>query len=88
MVYFAVWGHTAAKGKTLDYDIIAWQMEGNNIALAQSDNGDAWLMAKGPEVLNQAQSFLEFLHSIPQPLKIGVVDPTGKILNFRSAPLH
>lgn len=72
------------------YDIIAWQdtNDGMNLALARTTAGLAWMARELPIGERPNQNFLEFLESIPEPLSVGVIDPTGKILNFRSTPLH
>jgi hypothetical protein len=71
----------------MQYDVIVWQIEGFNLALARTEAGLQWLRDTDPVGQGDA-FFLDYLESIPAHLRIGVLDPTGKLLNFRSGVLH
>lgn len=71
----------------MQYDIIALQCQGKNVALGCSPAGHEFLA----NFEEQADwSFLDFIQSIGigSDLNIGVLDPTGTTLNFMSHPLH
>lgn len=76
------------------YDIITWAIEGHNLAIGQTPAGIDYLRQHDPMCLvdipsGQGESlFLEFLEEIPKRLRVGVLDPTGKIHNFCSGVLH
>jgi hypothetical protein len=69
------------------YDIIALQCEGRNVALGCSNAGHEFLaqFEEKPD-----WDFLEFIQSISigSDLTVGVLDPTGKTLNFGHGVLH
>ena len=69
------------------HDIIALQCQGKNVALAGTPQGHEFLaqFVEHPE-----WDFLDFIQALglQSDLCIGVLDPTGKTLNFVSHPLH
>lgn len=71
----------------MHYDIIAWQIDGMNLALAQSEEGIKYLQSLEP-VCQGDDLFLTYLHALPHYLRVGVLDPMGKIHNFSSGVLH
>lgn len=76
------------------YDIIAWAIEDNCVAIGHTPQGVEFLRQFDDNCVVDVPSgqgdnlFLTFLEGIPKNLKIGVLDPTGKIHNFRSGVLH
>lgn len=70
------------------FDIIAWQIDGTNFALASSDKGVQFLgsdfpLPKGDDL------FEEFVQSLPSDMCIGVLCPDGQICKyFMSGVLH
>jgi hypothetical protein len=71
------------------YDLIAWQdtNDGMNLVVARSRAGLDWMFKCMPNGESPGD-FLRFIESIPKTLRVGVIDPTGKILNFTSGLLH
>jgi hypothetical protein len=71
----------------MQYDIIALQCQGTNVALGQTPEGHEFLaqFEEKPD-----WDFLEFIQSISinSNLRVGVLDPTGKTLNFGHGVLH
>jgi len=71
----------------MQYDIIALQCQGKNVALGCSLAGHEFLAGfhEKPE-----WNFMDFIQSIAlnSDLNIGVLDPDGRTLNFTSHPLH
>lgn len=70
----------------IPYDIVALEFHGHNVAIPMSDAGEAWV--KSRHHAPDGFSFLTFLSQMPDILRIGVLDPTGNVLNFTSHPLH
>lgn len=73
----------------MQYDLVAWQdtNDGMNIVLAKTEAGLQWMFKCLPNGEAPGE-FLAFIESIPKTLRVGVLDPTGKILNFTSGVLH
>lgn len=75
-------------------DIIAWQIDGYNVAIGYTDRGVDELRKWDPECFPHIPSgqgeeeFIKWLSSFTEGISIGVLDPTGKLLNFRSGVLH
>jgi hypothetical protein len=70
----------------MQYDIIALQCQGTNVALGGTPAGHEFLsrFRDKPE-----WNFMDFIQSIAlSGLNIGVLDPDGQTLNFTSHPLH
>lgn len=67
----------------IPYDIVALEFHGRNVAIPMSEKGEAAVKKLKPE-----GSFLTFLSQMPETLRLGVLDPTGNVLNFTSQPLH
>lgn len=78
----------------MPYDIIAWAIEDNCVAIGHTPEGVDYLRGFDPTCLVDIPSgqgsdvFLDFLESIPKQLRIGILDPMGKIHNFTSQVLH
>jgi hypothetical protein len=71
------------------YDLIAWQdtNDGMNLVVARSRAGLDWIFKCMPNGESPGD-FLQFIEGIPKTLRVGVIDPTGKILNFTPGLLH
>jgi hypothetical protein len=69
----------------MQYDIIALQCQGTNVALGCTPAGHEWLAGC---IDDETWDFLTFIQHIPTKLRIGVLDPTGKLLHFTSGVLH
>lgn len=72
----------------MQHDLVAWQDDdGMNIVVAKTRAGLDW-MAKYMPTGESPGEFLAFIESIPRTLRVGVLDPTRKTLNFTSGVLH
>lgn len=70
------------------FDIIAWQLEGTNFALAASPKGIEFLGADVPQPLG-AELFEDFVQGLPEDMCIGILCPDGQICKyFMSGVLH
>lgn len=69
----------------MQYDVITLQCQGKNVILGCTPAGHNFIAGF---VEDEDWDFLTFIQHIPSELKIGVLDPTGKTLNFRSGVLH
>lgn len=67
------------------YDILAFQIDGSNVALGVSEVGMAWVAGNS---IDHNCPFLEFLGSFPSALRVGVLNKLGEILNFNSPTLQ
>lgn len=68
-----------------NHDIIAWEdTEGYRNIMPCTKAGILWLVDHPPEDMG----FQDYLETISPSLRVGVLDPTGKILNFSSGVLH
>jgi hypothetical protein len=76
------------------YDIVAWEIGGEIIAMAGSEQGYAFLrqqnsmLQKGDFTSRDETLFQDFLDNIPATLSVGILCPDAQVVNFKSAPLH